>query len=195
MILDWAEFLMIGGGLSLDIFGAIASQAARLPKISKLRMVVICLLAAGWQAGALFVGRYFGNLLYYVDKRPYADRAVRLISAAVFILMGIRMLWKAKKESQIEEVRQDHIPYKSIFRMLGGITLYTLLTGFAVGFLAMKLQVVLPMIAGLTALAVLIGAWIGYRFGAAWKTKAYFFGGVLFLAVSADVVVRYVLVE
>ncbi len=194
MILDWIEFLLIGAGLSLDVFSMIACQSARLAKINKPRMIVIALLAAGWQTGALYVGRYFGVLLKSLDKRPNADRAERLIAAAVFILMGIRMLWKAKKEAQIEEVRQEKVAYLSVIKMLGGITLYTILTGFAVGFLSASLTIVLPIIAALTIIMIIVGFVVGYLYGAALKTKAYFLGGILFLVVSADILVRYVLV-
>ena len=194
MILDWIEFLLIGVGLSLDVFGAIACESARLAKINKPRMILIALLAAGWQTGALYVGRYFGVLLKGLDKRPNADRAERLIAVAVFILLGIRMLWKAKKEAQIEEIRQEKVAYKSIFKMLGGITLYTVLTGFAVGFLSASLTIVLPIIPALTIVMTIVGFVVGYLYGASLKTKAYLLGGILFLAVSADILARYVLV-
>ncbi len=193
MTLDWLEFLMVGVALSLDVFGAIACESARLARINKPRMMLIALLVAGWQTGALFVGRYFGVLLKSLDIRPNADRAERLIPAAVFILLGIRMLWKAKKEAQIEEVRQEKVAYLKIIKVLGGITLYTLLTGFGIGFLESRLTIVLPIIAGLSVVMTVVGFVVGYLYGAALKTKAYLIGGLLLLAVSADIVVRYII--
>ncbi len=193
MTLDWLEFLMVGVALSLDVFGAIACESAKLARINKPRMIMIALLVAGWQTGALFVGRYFGVLLKSLDIRPNADRAERLIPAAVFILLGIRMLWKAKKEAQIEEVRQEKVAYLKIIKMLGGITLYTLLTGFGIGFLESRLTIVLPIIAGLSVVMTVVGFVVGYLYGAALKTKAYLIGGLLLLAVSADIVVRYII--
>ena len=195
MTMSWLEFLLIGAGISLDIFAAFACQGALIPKIHWRHLVLIVLLAVGWQVGALSVGRFFGSLLYGLDTRPNADRATRLIAAAIFILLGIRMLWKAKKDGQVEEIRQERIPYLSVVRLLGSVTLYTMLTGFAIGFLSADLSFVFPIIACSTALAVGIGVYVGYRFGPQGKYRAYLVGGIMLLAVSADVVARYVLVE
>ena len=195
MILSWIEFLLIAAAISLDVFAVIAVQGAKLPKINPKSLALIVLLAAGWQTGALYVGRYFGHLLFSIDNRPNSERAVQLIAASVFIILGIRMVWKSTRDDMVEESRQDRISYVTVVKLLAGITLYTLLTGFAVGFLSAELQLVLPMIAICTAAAVAIGVFVGYRFGANFKSKCYLAGGMMLLAVSADVVVRYVIVE
>lgn len=123
MTLESIEFLIISAGLSFDIFGEIACKGALLPKISWKRLVGICLVMALWQTGALFVGHFFGDLLYEIDTRPNADRAGRLIAAGIFIILGVRMLWKAYKNKQVEERRVDTIRYSTIIKLLATITI------------------------------------------------------------------------
>lgn len=193
MTLTGIEFLIISAGISFDIFGEIACKGALIPKIDGKRLIGICVVMALWQTGALFVGHFFGDLLFDIDKRPNADRAVILIPAAIFILLGIRMLWKAYKNEPIEEHRIEKIPYSTVIRLLASVTLYTLLTGFAIGFFNADLSFVLPTIGIFTALAVTIGVYVGYHFGAAFKRGTSIAGGVAYLLISADIVARYVL--
>lgn len=193
MTLTSIEFLIISAGLSFDIFGEIACEGALIPKISWKRLVGVCVVMALWQTGALFVGHFFGDLLFDIDTRPNAERAGVLIAAAIFVVLGIRMAWKAYKNEPLEEHRIETIPYSVVLRLLASITLYTLLTGFAIGFFNADLSFVLPTIGIFTALAVTIGIYVGFHFGAAFKRGTYIASGVAFLLISADIVTRYVL--
>lgn len=193
MTISTIEFLVISAALSFDIFGEIACEGALLPKINWKRLVGICIIMALWQTAALFVGHFFGDLLYEIDTRPNADRAGRIIAAGIFVVLGIRMAWKAVKHVPFEEHRVETIPYSVVLKLLAKITLYTLLTGFAVGFLYMDTAMILPTIAVFTALAVTLGIYIGYHFGAAFERGTYIASSVCFLLIGADVVVRYVL--
>ena len=193
MTLESIEFLIISAALSFDIFGEIAAEGALLPKINWKRLVGICIVMAVWQTVALFIGRFFGDLLYAIDTRPNADRAGRIIAAAIFIVLGIRMLWRAWKNEQVEEHRIETIPYSVVLKLLAKTTLYTMLTGFAVGFLYKDLSFIFPTIAIFTALAVTIGIYIGYHFGAAFKRGTWIASGIAYFLISVDIIVRYVL--
>ena len=189
MTLESIEFLIISAALSFDIFGEIAAEGALLPKINWKRLVGICIVMAVWQTVALFIGRFFGDLLYAIDTRPNADRAGRIIAAAIFIVLGIR----AWKNEQVEEHRIETIPYSVVLKLLAKTTLYTMLTGFAVGFLYKDLSFIFPTIAIFTALAVTIGIYIGYHFGAAFKRGTCIASGIAYFLISVDIIVRYVL--
>ncbi len=193
MTLESIEFLIISAALSFDIFGEIAAEGALLPKINWKRLVGICIVMAVWQTVALFIGRFFGDLLYAIDTRPNADRTGRIIAAAIFIVLGIRMIWRAWKNEQVEEHRIETIPYSVVLKLLVKTTLYTMLTGFAVGFLYADLSFVFPTIAIFTALAVTIGVYIGYHFGTAFKRGTCIASGIAYFLISADIIVRYVL--
>lgn len=193
MTLESIEFLIISAALSFDIFGEIAAEGALLPKINWKRLVGICIVMAVWQTVALFIGRFFGDLLYAIDTRPNADRTGRIIAAAIFIVLGIRMIWRAWKNEQVEEHRIETIPYSVVLKLLAKTTLYTMLTGFAVGFLYADLSFVFPTIAIFTALAVTIGVYIGYHFGTAFKRGTCIASGIAYFLISADIIVRYVL--
>lgn len=193
MTLESIEFLIISAALSFDIFGEIAAEGALLPKINWKRLVGICIVMAVWQTVALFIGRFFGDLLYAIDTRPNADRTGRIIAAAIFIVLGTRMIWRAWKNEQVEEHRIETIPYSVVLKLLAKTTLYTMLTGFAVGFLYADLSFVFPTIAIFTALAVTIGVYIGYHFGTAFKRGTCIASGIAYFLISADIIVRYVL--
>ena len=191
--MNWIEILLITAGISLDVFGAVACQGALVAKINKKTLVVLCALFAAWQTGALYFGSILAGLLCKYDIKDNPVRTGRIIAAAIFIILGLRMIRKAAKEGSIVEKREDVIPLKSAVRILALITCYTILTGVGFGFLSTQLILVLPMVAIVTAAAVAFGVYTGYRLGSEQKTKAYIIGSILLLIGGIDVIFRYVI--
>ena len=69
-------------------------------------------------------------------------------------------------------------------------SLFTLLTGIALGFLGNDILILLLLTIALTVLAAVFGMYTGYRLGYEHKMKAYVLGGFLLIAGSVDVFVR-----
>ncbi len=192
--MHWFVFLLIEVGISLDIFGEMSCKGAQLGSVNKKRTVLLALLVAAWQTAVLGVGVFFGDLLHDIDMKANASSAIGLIVAtAVYIILGVRMLIKGKKDGVIEEHRVDIIPYSAALHLSIMIIGYTLLSGFALGFLTNSYLVIFPMLACITFLVVLIGTFVGYRFGYSMKNKVYVIGGVCLLAASAWCLVYYVI--
>ena len=71
------------------------------------------------------------------------------------------------------------------------MALYTGLAGVALGFLQAGIVKAAVLMAGMSAAAVAVGMYTGYRLGFEYKMRAYVFGGLLLVAGGAGVVLGY----
>ena len=102
------------------------------------------------------------------------------------------MIVKAWRNDRIQESRVEDLGIRRFVRMGAVASLYTLLAGVAFGFLNCNVLVMLIMIVLFTIAVVILGMYIGYRFGFEQKTKVYVIGGILLIAGGIDVIIRYI---
>ncbi len=191
--MNWIETLLITLGISLDIFGVVTCEGALLAEINKRRLAAGCLLVALLQTVALYLGNLVGGVSLRYDIKDKQVLTVRVIVAIIFIVLGLRMIWKAWKNKIIVERREEGgMNLRRIVKLVATSSVCTLLTGVAFGFLGTNVTRVLIMIVCFTVVMVIFGMYTGYRFGYEQKTKAYSIGGTLLIIGGIDVVIRYI---
>lgn len=191
--MNWIEILVITLGISLDIFAAVECQGTLVSQIKKKHLVIICALLALWQTIALYLGSFVAQLLCLYDLKDTQVMTGRIIAAAIFICLGVRMIVEAWKNEIVNERREDDLGFRRFLRMATLSSVYTLLTGVAFGFLGSSVLVILLMIIAFTVVVVVLGMYTGYHFGFEQKGKAYIAGGVLLIIGGIDVIVRYII--
>ena len=190
--MNWIEILLITLGISLDIFGAVACEGALVAKIEKKSLAIGCVIVALSQLVALYVGNFCARLLLRYDIKNKQIRAIYILSAVIFICLGIRMIWKAWKNESIVEHREEGLVLHKFCLLAGMTAIYTILAGVAFGFLGTSMMITLIMIVCFTILVVIAGFYTGYRLGFEQKTKAYSVGGILLIIGGIDAIIRYV---
>lgn len=185
--------LMIVLGISLDIFGAMECQGSLVAKIEKKQLAIFCVVLAAGQTLTLGIGELISILLCQGRIQVRENFLGQVIAAAIFLCLGIRLLFKAWQNERIVEHREEAFDMKKLFRLFARISGCTLLAGFGFGFLESNTSVLLLLTALLTILVTIIGIYTGYRLGFEHKIKAYALGGVLLLAGGIDVILRYIL--
>lgn len=191
--MNWIEIVLITLGISLDIFGAVVCQGALATKIEKKYLAMGCALIALLQTVALFLGNFSVALLMRYDISSKQILTGRVLAAAIFIYLGIRMIFKAWKNESILEHREDKLDIRKLLRMTIVSSAYTILTGVAFGFLGTSVFLLLVMIVCFTIVVVILGLYTGYHFGFEQKTKAYIAGGIMLIIGGIDAVVHYIL--
>ncbi len=191
--MNWIEILLITLGISLDIFGVVTCEGALLAEINKKSLAAGCALVALLQTAALYLGNLVGGFSLRYDIKDRQILTIRVIAAIIFIVLGIRMVWKAWKNEGIVEHREEGgLKLRKILKLVAMSSVYTILTGVAFGFLGTSLLQVLLMIVCFTVIMVILGLYTGYRLGFEQKSKAYSIGGVLLIIGGIDVVIRYI---
>lgn len=190
--MSWIEMFVVTLGLSLDIFAAVECQGALVAQIRKKHLLLISALLSLWQVISLYIGSFLASLLLRYDLRDDSLKTGRIIAVAILICLGIRMIVKAWKNDRIQERRVENLGVGRFVRLGAVSSIYTLLVGMAFGFLNCNVLLMLVMIVLFTIAVVVLGMYIGYRFGFEQKTKVYIIGGILLIAGGIDVIIRYI---
>lgn len=191
--MNWIENVLIIAGISLDIFAAMECQGSLVAKVDKKQLTLICGLVAVWQMAALAVGDYFSILLYKNDMARDESFVGLVLAATIFFCLGVRLIIKAVKNERVNEHREEKLGFKRFFHMAAITSLYTLLAGFAFGFLGTDILKMMVTITFLTIAVVITGMYTGYHFGFVHKTKAYVGGALLLWIAGADVIIRHIM--
>lgn len=190
--MNWIEILVVTLGISLDIFAAVECQGALVAQVKKKQLVIACAILSIWQMAALYLGSFLSDLICKYDLKDDSLITGRIIASAIFIILGIRMIFKAWKNDRIDERREEDLNIRKLLQLVMIASAYTLLTGVAFGFMQCALWQLLLMIVAFTIVVVVLGTYTGYRFGFEQKTKAYVAGGILLIIGGIDVIVRYI---
>ena len=191
--MNWIETLIIVCGLSMDVFASVECQGAMLAKIRTKQLVLVTLLVSVWQVIVLYLGNLGADLLCKYDIKESQVILGEVISVAVFLCLGIRLLIKAWKNDRIDERREENLGVHKFVRICAVTSFYTFLTGAAFGFLGTSLLSLILVGIILTVVCVVRGAYVGYHFGYEQKTKVYLIGGILLLIGGVDVIIRFIL--
>lgn len=185
------EEMVILLGISLDIFGAMECQGSLVAKIDKKQLVIFSGILTAGQTVALTFGSIFAKLLCQKQIQVQDVFLGQVMAAAIFLCLGLRLLVKAWKNEGVVEHREETFDVGPFLRRYVHSVLFTMLTGFAMGFLGTPLAVQLLLAVIFTVLAAIIGMYTGYRLGYEHKMKAYAIGGVLLIAGCVDVIIKY----
>ncbi len=191
--MNWVEEILIISGISLDIFASMACQGALVAKIEKKKLVLLCAMTAVWQMAALCMGDLVAVLLEWKVNSGHEAFLGRVLAAAIFFCLGIRLLIKAWKNERIVERREENLGWKRFLMIMMIAGNHSFLTGAAFGLLGIRLQPALIMIVCISIAVVALGMYTGYRLGFEHKRKAYAAGTVLLLLAGVDVIVRYLI--
>ncbi|MEY8390979.1 hypothetical protein D3Z36_12605 [Lachnospiraceae bacterium] len=185
------EEMVILLGISLDIFGAMECQGSLVAKIDKKQLLIFSGILTAGQTVALTFGSIFAKLLCQKQIQVQDVFLGQVMAAAIFLCLGLRLLVKAWKNEGVVEHREETFDVGPFLRRYVHSVLFTMLTGFAMGFLGTPLAVQLLLAVIFTVLAAIIGMYTGYRLGYEHKMKAYAIGGVLLIAGCVDVIIKY----
>ena len=189
--MNLGEVLLIAVGLSLDVFAVVICRGALLSRIEKKRLLLLSAGFAVWQVGALVIGSLLGRISNMIETLEELNVIWRTGSMAIFVILGIYLLTKAKKGRPIQETCRDSFPVKEMIFLACATSLDAFFAGIGFAFLQTSMLKETISIAVVTVLAVLFGIYTGYRLGYEYRAKAYIVGGILLVAAGVELFVRF----
>ncbi|MCX4316700.1 MAG: manganese efflux pump [Lachnospiraceae bacterium] len=189
--MNLGEVLLIAVGLSLDVFAVVICRGALLSRIEKKRLLLLSAVFAVWQVGALVIGSLLGRISNMMETLEELNVIWRTGSMAIFVILGIYLLTKAKKGRPIQETCRDSFPVKEMIFLACATSLDAFFAGIGFAFLQTSMLKETISIAVVTVLAVLFGIYTGYRLGYEYRAKAYIAGGILLVAAGVELFVRF----
>ena len=181
------EIILIAIALSMDAFAVSVTLGLSVKKL-KLKQILIPGIYFGFfQALMLFIGFFAGT--YFVHKIQSLDH---WIAFALLVFIGGKMI---KDSFSKEEKRVQENPFRFITMLLLAIatSVDALAIGITFSFFEINIFKAI-LITGLVTFCISIGGVkIGNVFGAKYKSKAEFIGGVVLVILGFKILIEHLL--
>lgn len=171
-----AELLIIAVGLAMDAFAVAVCKGLNMRKLDKKQTALIALFFGGFQAGMPLIGWFIGSrFAHYIES---VDHWVTFILLAI---IGGKMIWESFEKDECEDCSESKLNLKELTALAVATSIDALAVGvaFALTYEQKQVFVAVALIGVITAALSAIGVFIGHKFGAKYKNKAEFAGGLV----------------
>lgn len=187
------EIIIIALASALEIVSIVLCKGAVLSKISKDKISKLVVIFIFCQLITLLLGNFLADFVLHRNITELQSWFLNGVVILVFILLSLEMIIKSFQNDFLQEIRNDIMEWRDAWKIsyLTGITGF--MTGFGLGILKTNILTQISVFAISTAVAVVAGLFVGYRFGYHPKKKAYFFAGTLLFAIDIELFYRFFL--
>ena len=201
--MNWIEILLLAIGLSMDAFAVAIGIGLTFAKTSIKK--------------ALIVGLYFGifqgimPLIGYLAASRFADRITAYSHWIAFVLLGFlgskMIIGSFKKERCTDrtcpalrpcgdrhcpsETKEASLSPKTMLPLALATSIDALAVGVSLAFLYVGIAPTVSFIGIVTFIVSTAGVYIGNIFGAKFKSKATFAGGVILVLIGAQILISH----
>jgi len=179
------ELLLIAVGLSMDAFAVSVCKGLSMEKISLKKMCIVGLWFGGFQALMPAVGYLLGATF---------ERYITAIDHwAAFVLLGIIGANMIKESFSKEEDKADaSLGFKIMLSMAVATSIDALAVGITFALLPdVNIIYAVALIGCVTFLLSALGVKIGNVFGAKYKTRAEFVGGLILILLGVKILLEH----
>lgn len=176
------ELLIIAIGLSMDAFAIAICKGLSVQQLKTKHMVITGLWFGGSQAIMPLIGYLLGNSFYEVIAS-----VDHWISFALLLLIGVNMIRESREESKPLDAS---FSAKVMFPLAIADSIDALAVGVAFAFQKTPIVQAVIIIGITTFLFSCLGVKIGNQFGAKYKSKAEFTGGIVLIVMGCSMLLQ-----
>ena len=178
------DVYLIGIGLSMDAFAASICQGLKMRKVDYGKTLLIGLFFGGFQAIMPFIGWALG--LRFQRHIVNYDHWVAFILLAI---IGAKMIYDSYHPEDDDKL---NFSVSEIFVLAIATSIDALAIGVAFAMLSdINIYFSISVIGLLTFILSVIGVFIGNKFGAAYKNKAEFTGGIILIIIGLKILLEH----
>ena len=183
--MNWVELFILSLGLSMDAFAVAVSIGLTLTK-SRIK-------------NALIVGLYFGifqavmPLIGYLAASQFAGHITRFshwIAFGLLCIIGGKMVFFCRGDNGLPEISEASLSPKKMLPLAVATSIDALAVGVSLGFLDVGILPTVMFIGIITFAMSVAGVGIGNIFGAKYKSKAIFIGGVILVLMGIKILIE-----
>ena len=184
----------ISVGLSMDAFSVAICKGLSMKKISFRKAGIVSLYFGTFQAGMPLIGYFLG--VQFQDKIVSFDHWIAFILLG---FIGIKMMVDSRKskceiavESFTEEDEEEFLDFKSMSVLAIATSIDALAVGVTFAFLKVNIVSAVSFIGIVTFIFSMVGVRIGNVFGAVYKSKAEFVGGLILILMGTKLLLNHI---
>ena len=179
------ELMVIAIGLSMDAFAVSMCKGLSMRRLNYVHAVIIALFFGAFQALMPLTGWALG-----IQFSSYIESFDHWVAFVLLVFIGIKMIKEAFSRDE-EEKHCSSLDIKELIILSVATSIDALAAGISFACLSVS---ILPSCAtiGLTTFVICTaGVLLGNRFGAKYKDKAEFFGGVILVAIGIKILLEH----
>lgn len=185
--MNLVEIMIIALASALEIASIVLCKGAVFSRISKDKVGKLILIFSSWQVVTLLVGNVLASLLWLKNVEDKFSSIIKGAVIVIFAALAVEMIIKSFRNSFMEEVRNDHLKWSEAWKIASLTGLTSLMAGFAFGCLKTNLLLEILVFAISTAIAVVSGLYVGFRYGYHPKRKAYLFSSLILFGIDIEI--------
>ena len=179
------SLFIIALGLSMDAFAVAVCRGLSMPKLRKDHAGIIALFFGVFQGGMPLIGWFLGYR--FADYIREFDHWIAFILLAI---IGGNMIKESfSKDAECEE--ETHLRIKELFIMAIATSIDALAVGVTFAFLKVDILQAVLLIGATTFILSCGGVYVGNFFGAKYKSKAEFAGGVILCLLGTKILLEH----
>ena len=181
------SLLIISVGLSMDAFAVSICKGLSICKVSPRNALSVALWFGGFQALMPVLGYFLGV--------SFADFVSTVDHWIAFVLLGIiggKMVKESFEKNESCEVNPD-FSFKTMLTMAVATSIDALAVGVSFAFLKVNIWIAVLLIGLITGALSAFGIYLGNIFGARYKSKAEFVGGLILIGMGLKILVEHTL--
>ena len=180
------ELLLIAVGLSMDAFAVSVCKGLAMKRCTWSKGVIVGLYFGVFQAGMPAVGYLLG--VQFKDVITSVDHWI------AFILLGIiggNMVWEAVKGDEACDSSGESLDVRTMLALAVATSIDALAVGVTFAFLGVKIVPAISLIGCTTFGISLAGVAVGNFFGARYKRRAEFTGGIILVLLGLKILLEH----
>lgn len=181
------ELLLIAVGLSMDAFAVSICKGLSMEKLRMRDIWTVGLYFGIFQAGMPLIGYLIGT--------QFASFVESVDHWVAFVLLGFiggkMMLGSFHKEEDTSLQQDASLSWRSMLPLAIATSVDALVVGISFAFLQVRILPAIASIGLITLLLCMLGMKIGQLFGARFKSKAEFIGGILLILMGLKILLQH----
>lgn len=178
------EILIIAVGVSMDAFAVSICKGLSEREINWKQALCVALWFGGFQALMPVIGYYLG--VGFADIVSTVDHWIAFVLLAI---IGGNMIKESFSKDELKVA--DDFSFKTMLAMAVATSIDALAIGVSLAFLRVNIWQSVSIIGFTTAIFSAVGLCIGNAFGARYKSKAEFSGGIILILMGIKILVEH----
>ena len=178
------EIILLAIGLSMDAFAVAICKGLAMEKVSIKKVAIVGAWFGGFQALMPLIGFLLG-----VSFKDYIVAIDHWISFVLLGLIGFNMIKESLSKDEDEE--NSSLAFKLMLVLAVATSIDALAVGVTFAFLQVNVILAVIIIGITTFILSSIGVKIGNVFGARYKSKAEFTGGLILILLGVKILLEH----
>ncbi|MDD3946636.1 MAG: manganese efflux pump MntP family protein [Clostridia bacterium] len=180
------EVFLIAVSLAMDAFAVSLCRGLCMRKINYKHAFIIAGLFGLFQAAMPILGWLLGR-----QFEQYIDQFAHWVAFALLLIIGGKMIADVFDKNEDKKELSCQLNVKELLVMAVATSIDALAVGFTFAFLGASIWMSVSIIGAVTFAICFLGVIIGNKFGAKFKKKAQFAGGLVLVFIGIKILLQH----